>query len=219
MTTTRLMRTRTFSAFGAAAALALTLAACSGGDSGNDDASPADASPTAEESASETASAEGDEPAAGSEDLASCVIGTWEMDTNAVKEEMAQMLGDSGGLEMTVEGYSRVTLDETTWTSDVDTTATFSMTVTDQTIDGKAVTTGTMVMDYVLEGDQLTQTKVVSAEGSAVTTVADQEQVVDFAEAADASVGLSQAVTCDATTMTLTAESEGFSMTQRYARK
>ncbi|WP_454293572.1 hypothetical protein [Salana multivorans] len=226
MISTRAMRTRTLSTLGAAAALALTLAACSGGDSTTTEET-SDAATAAEETSSEAAPEETateeesseEAPPAASGDLASCIIGTWEMDTSAIQEEMKQMMGDAAEMEMTVDGYSRVIIDASTWTSDVDTTASFSMSLGEQAMEGSSVTKGTMVVEYSLEGDQLTQTNVVSAEGEAVTTVAGQEQSVDFASTAEAALGIPQTVTCDDTTMTLTAEAEGISMTQRFARQ
>ncbi|WP_454299378.1 hypothetical protein [Salana multivorans] len=226
MISTRAMRTRTLTTLGAAAALALTLAACSG-DNGSTTEETSDAATAAEETSSEAAPEETateeetseEAPPAASGDLAQCVLGTWEADTDAMQDSMAQMLGDTGEVEMTVDGFSNVTIDETTWTSDVDSTANFTMTVGEQTMEGSTVQKGTMVVEYTLEGDQLTQTNVVSAEGEAVTTVAGQEQSVDFASTAEAALGIPQTVTCDDTTMTLTAEAEGISMTQRFARQ
>ncbi|MBN8882111.1 MAG: hypothetical protein J0H73_07330 [Salana multivorans] len=195
--------TRALAVLGASA-LALTLAACSG------DAKPPATSDT-ETPAEETTQAEA--PADG--DLASCLIGNWELDLESVKAQL-EALGEG----MTVNafdanGHSYVTIDATTWTSEVDSTSSISMEAGGQTMDMETVSKGSYTSEYTLAGDQLTQTSVVSAEGSSTTTVAGQEQVIDMADAAEASLNVPGTVTCDDSTMTFSVSG----MTQTFARR
>lgn len=106
-----------------AAALALTLAACSSGDSSEEATAAESTSEAATEEAvaEETTEAAADEAA--TEDtaaqepdgaLASCIVGAWSVSEESLREQMNTLLGESmpADLEMTITGTSDITFTE-----------------------------------------------------------------------------------------------------------
>lgn len=175
-----------------AAALALTLSACSGGS-----AAPGGSGTTGEPAGS------GD-PAAATSDvsLADCIIGDWTMDLAAARLA-ALAAGDSTLIDIDLTGDAVVTVGATTWTNDVDLTSIVAAESKGGRVDVTSVTTGTYATRYALDGDRLTQTALVSADGTVTTTIDGREQPGDFAAYAAQGVGAAWTVTCTGDSMTL----------------
>ncbi|WP_313555013.1 hypothetical protein [Miniimonas arenae] len=213
----------------ATAALAVVLTACSGSSDG--DATPAaTAAPTADEAESTAAdeptvaeeSTSAEAPAAAG-DVASCMLGDWEMDTAAMKEQVEQMLGGAAA-DMSVDGWSRMTIDATTVASEVDTTATFATESDGTAMTGESVTKGSNAFSYTLAGDVLTYGELISADGTVSSTVtvgtaAPQTTEMSFADVGALSAGTSLTVACADDTLTFTTDAAGTSLVQTFTRR
>lgn len=215
----------------ATAALAVVLTACSGSSDGDATAAPT-ATPTADEAESTaaeeptSASAEGStaaEAPAAAGDVASCMLGDWEMDTDAMKAQVEQMLGGAAA-DMSVDGWSRMSIDATTIASEVDTTATFATESDGTAMTGESVTKGSNAFSYSLSGDVLTYGELISADGTVTSTVtvgdaAPQTTEMSFADVGALSAGTSLTVACADDTLTFTTDAAGTPIVQTFARR
>ncbi|ROR97092.1 hypothetical protein EDD28_1685 [Salana multivorans] len=175
-----------------AVALALTLSACSGGA-----AAPGGSGSTGEPAGS------GDPGAAASDvSLADCLTGDWTMDLAAARLA-ALAAGDSTLIDIDLTGDAVVTVDATTWTNEVDLTSSVVVESKGGRVDVTSVTTGTYATRYTLDGDRLTQTDLVSADGTVTTTIDGRDRSGDFTAYAAQGVGAVWTVTCTGDSMTL----------------
>lgn len=187
-----------------AAAVALTLAACSSSsDEATEDETTAAETTAAEETeaAEETTEAEETtDAAADATDVATCILGTWEQDPAADTGMSAEDLGGTSTIDVT--GTSTVTFDATTVTYDVDTSGTVSTDLGENggLIEVSTVAKGTAVQGYTLADSLLTWGAEVSSDGTftvdsttnGVTTSSD----VPFGTAVIKQEGLTAEVQC-----------------------
>jgi len=216
--------TRTFRylTIAAAAALSLTLASCTGSDETGDDSTSADETTAAEQTddAEQTGDAEttadegdGDDSASGG---AECLIGTWAMDADAMKEQVLAQLGGEG--EITVDGSSGIQFEADQLTTTVDYTSTYSVDVEGSVMEGTTVSDGAITVGYTADDSTITYGDVVSADGAVTIDMAGSEQEISLADSAAAMTGQSMDYTCTDTQLTLASDMGETSLEQTFTR-
>ncbi|QGQ18577.1 hypothetical protein GC089_04090 [Cellulomonas sp. JZ18] len=193
----------------AATALLLTTACTGGGE----------AEPTASGSPSESASATAEETpdAAAGGASEECILGTWQVDTAALQESMAQLFALGGeelsGMSMTVTGEGTYEFAEGgAFSTTSDMTSGVSMSVEGMEIVTEGTSTGTMTGTWALEGDQLTLSDLDTSGLTVTTTGTMNGDPIDIPEgsaegAMQAAPPTASTVACTEDTLTLTTTS------------
>ncbi|WP_309135532.1 hypothetical protein [Cellulomonas sp.] len=154
-------------ALATAAATALLLTACSGGD----DAAEPEAGAGSSASADAPAEDAGDDAPAGGGDE-ECVLGTWDVDTDAMAQSMQELLGGAevGDMQMTLDGTMSYEFAEGgTFTATSDMTSGVTMSAEGMEMVTDSTSEGTMTGSWAVAGDQLTLSDLDTS-GLTVTT-------------------------------------------------
>lgn len=192
----------------AATALLLTTA-CTGG--GGEAAPTSSGSPSA--SAAQEQPAE-DAPAGAS---AECILGTWDMDTAALEESMAQLFAlggdETSSMDMTITGTGTYEFAEGgAFSTTSDMTSGVTISAEGMEIVTEGTSTGTMTGTWALEGDQLTLSDLDTSALTVTTTGTMNGEEIAIPEgsaegAIQAAPPAASTVSCTEDTLTLTTTS------------
>lgn len=191
-------RSHRFAALAAAAALTVGLAACTSDEAEEEATGEA----TTQASATETASAD-----AQAEDLATCIVGTWDADDSLLPPNNVSL---EDGVEAEGSASLSLTFDETTVTVEESSDVTYSGEDDELgAVSRTEIVEGTATLEYTTTQDTITYGELLSAEGSATSTTTQGEEdptteEVDYADTVASQADSERGATCTAETLTLT---------------
>lgn len=210
------------------AAASLALSACSPSDEESADAgsTTATGSATSEPAATQSSASASEDasttPAASDADTAACLIGTWEMDLSVASDAAAGLLGGLD-VDLTPAGSARITFDETSATTAVDVTGTFSTDLGDAgAVETSMVVQGTASQAYSLTGSTVTWGAQLASNGTIAVevTAAGSTESTEF-PFADTYLNVENTtseVSCDGDALSLTESMSGASTERPFTR-